>query len=145
MSQNLRKENIGRPPRVQKIGAGAQARMEAAERTTSVKYCIPPASLSAGAQTPGRPPPQMYAGDCSSAHKARSLPLGTESRWEERSRKIGLHHILMLRVIMPVFFQPLDCVRVVFLISVKFFPVSHKPDDLLFETDELPVKPESVR
>ena len=143
MSQNLRKENIGRPPRVQKIGAGAQARVEAAERTTSVKYCIPPASLSAGAQTPGRPPPQMYAGDCSSAHEPRSLPLGTESRWEGRSRKEGLHQrIILTRGPILVL---LDCVRVFILYAVKCFLVPHKPDDLLFETDELPVKPESVR
>ena len=135
MSQNLR----------EKIRAGAQVRVEAAERTTSVKYCISPASLSAGAQTPGRPPPQMYAGDCSSAHKARSLPLGTESRWEERSRKMGLHHIFILLVMIQIFLVPLDCVRVVVLNSFKYVLVSHKPDDLLFETDELPVKPESVR
>ena len=142
MSQNLRKENIGRPPPRSKIGAGAQARMEAAERTTSVKYCIPPASLSAGAQTPGRPPPQMYAGDCSSAHEPRSLPLGTESRWEGRSRKEGLHQrfVIILRMLVL-----LDCCRVVCLYFLEFFLISHKPDDLLFETDELPVKPESVR
>ena len=143
MSQNLRKENIGRPPRVQKIGAGAQARMEAAERTTSVKYCIPPASLSAGAQTPGRPPPQMYAGDCSSAHEPRSLPLGTESRWEGRSRKEGLHQRFII-ILGPILVL-LDCIRVFCLYFVKCVLPSHKPDDLLFETDELPVKPESVR
>ena len=84
----------------------------------------------------------MYAGDCSSAHEPRSLPLGTESRWEGRSRKEGLHQrfVIILRMLVL-----LDCCRVVCLYFLEFFLISHKPDDLLFETDELPVKPESVR